>query len=113
MSDDDQPPEDPIASDLVREDASFVDIVLQFVDGLDVRLEAMENAIRESDFEALRIAADQLKGSGGGYGYPMLTEQAAEVERQAKAQVLEECRQAVDDLTAICERIVVSDEEDV
>lgn len=103
-----RPPDgfEPIGSELVKEDATFADIVQQFVDGLSLRLKTMEDAIRAADFEALRVAAHQLKGSGGGYGYPILTDRAAELERQAKTKQLEECQAMIRQLREICARVV-------
>ncbi len=100
-------PGDVIGSELVREDASFADIVTQFVAGLDDRLRRMDDAVRAADFDALRVAAHQLKGSGGGYGYPILTERAAQLERHAKDRTLDECIASVEELKAICKRVVV------
>ena len=100
-------PKSLIGSDLVRGDPFFADIVFHFVDGLGTRLETMETAIRSADFERLRVAAHQLKGSGGGYGYPVLSERAARLERKARAGVLADCNQAFADLKQVCERIVV------
>jgi HPt (histidine-containing phosphotransfer) domain-containing protein len=111
MADETQRPGDLIGSDLVREDASFGDIVLQFVEGLSERLANMERAIRMSDLEALRVAAHQLKGSGGGYGYPILSERAADLERHAKAGLADECMQALGELKALCERVVVNTDQ--
>jgi HPt (histidine-containing phosphotransfer) domain-containing protein len=97
----------PIGSQLVRDDPSFEDLVVQFVEGLQGRLDNMEKAIRASDFESLRVAAHQLKGSGGGYGYPILTKRAAELERSAKDQALDECFDVLTELREICSRVVV------
>ncbi len=99
--------EDRISSDLVREDPSYADIVVQFVGGLSNRLKTMEDAIRAADFEALRVAAHQLKGSGGGYGYPILTEQAAKLEKQAQSHAIGDCADLFAELSEICERVVV------
>ncbi len=107
MPDEEASSKDPIRSELVREDASFTQIVVEFVEGLGDRLTSMEAAIRESDFDALRSAAHKLKGSGGGYGYPILTERASELEQHAKAQILDDCVQTLDELRRLCGRVVV------
>lgn len=98
-----------IISELIIEDESFEDIVIQFVEGLSDRVKTMEDALRSSDFEALRVAAHQLKGSGGGYGYPILTEMATVLEEQAKNQSMDECQQEFEKLKEVCTRVVVSD----
>ncbi len=100
-------PDDPIGSNLIREDASLAGIVKWFVEGIADRLTAMEEALHESDFDALRIAAHQLKGTGGGYGYPLLTERAAELEQHARDAVLEDCKKAFEELKRLCAQIVV------
>jgi len=102
---------EPIISELVQEDASFADIVVQFIEGLGDRIAIMEDALRAADFEALRGAAHQLKGSGGGYGYPILTKCAAELERNAKAHSLECCAEQLEDLRGLCSRVVVGPEQ--
>ena len=102
---------DPIGSELVKEDPSFADIVGEFVEGLSARLTAMEEALRGSDFETLRTAAHQLKGSGGGYGYPLVTERATELEQHARAQAHDDCVQSFGELQRICSRIVVDPAE--
>lgn len=100
-----------IGSELLRDDSSLEEVVLAFVDGLKDRIAGMEAAVREGDFEALRTSAHQLKGSGGGYGYPALTDQAGTLERQAKSHAAGECLAAVDDLRKLCDRIVVEPAE--
>ncbi len=111
MADEDNAPVDPIGSDLIREDASFADIVVQFVEGLSSRLETMGKALGASDFEALRTAAHQLKGSGGGYGYPTLSERAAMLEKHAKTCAIDDCQQALNELKSLCERVVVDTDD--
>lgn len=96
-----------IGSELVRDDPSFTKIVDQFVDGLKDRLAKMEEAVRKADFESLRTAAHQLKGSGGGFGFPVLTESAAALEQHAKSHALDDCQSALTELRALCSRLVV------
>lgn len=103
--------EKKIGSELLRDDASLEDVVLAFVDGLKDRISVMEAAASEGDFETLRSSAHQLKGSGGGYGYPVLTEKAATLEQEAKAQATDECVAALDELKGLCGRIVVEPAE--
>ena len=96
-----------IGSELLRDDSSLEEVVMTFVEGLKDKVSAMETAAREGDFEALRSSAHQLKGSGGGYGYPILTERAGVLEQEAKAQAADQCLASVEELKQVCERIVV------
>ncbi len=112
MSEQTPNPGKKIGSDLVKQDSSFAEIVVQFVDGLGERLTKMTDALNTTDFDALRMAAHQLKGSGGGYGYPALTERASKLEQFAKDQALEDCTASLGELKALCSRVVVDDRQD-
>lgn len=99
----------PISSEIVKTDPSFAELVTQFVEGLGERLANMDGAIRAADFERLRVAAHQLKGSGGGYGYSILTELAGGLEKHAKSMSMTDCISSFDVLREVCSRIVVTD----
>lgn len=111
MTDGNDGTNEKIGSELLNEDASMEDVVLAFVDGLKRRVSAMETAARDGDFEALRASAHQLKGSGGGYGYPILTERAGRLEQEANEQAAEQCVALVEELKQVCDRIVVEPAE--
>ncbi len=70
-----------LVSQLVIEDPEMIDVVEEFVGELPNRITEMQNAHRELDWELLRTCAHRLKGAGGSYGYPMLSEVAATLER--------------------------------
>lgn len=106
------PPEsrDPIESNLARENSEFTKIISQFVEGLSGRLSRMQEAINCADMHALRVSAHQLKGSGGGFGYPILMNYAAQLEQCAIGGKLDECRDRFEELRGICSRIVVAEQ---
>jgi len=98
---------DPIISTLVQQDPSFSDLVEQFIAGLDGRIQAMRQAVEDSELDVLKVLAHQLKGAGGGYGYPILSEAAASLQRHAKEQQIETCRKSLEELASIIARVVV------
>jgi HPt (histidine-containing phosphotransfer) domain-containing protein len=63
---------------------AIAEILNVFLDGLSEMLLKMRLAMMGGNGPALAALAHQLKGSGGGYGYPMLTDVAAKLERAAK-----------------------------
>jgi CheY-like chemotaxis protein len=67
------------------DDADMLEIIRQFVRGLPDRSSAILRASRADDVDALTRLAHQLKGSAGGYGFPRITEAAAEVEQALAA----------------------------
>ncbi len=105
MSDANQDQGNPILSELMQEDSSYEELVADFVGRLSDRVTQLEGAIRAADFESLRVTAHQLKGSGGGYGYPIITDRAAELEQHAINGALEDCVKAITELRSITGRV--------
>lgn len=75
-----------VTSELIAEDPDLRALVEMFAAELPDRLESLAQAQREADFQALSTLAHQLKGAGGSYGYPQLTELGAEMEQAFKQQ---------------------------
>jgi HPt (histidine-containing phosphotransfer) domain-containing protein len=107
VTDENKKPIDPIPSDLVRANANFEDLVQTFVDGLGQRIHTMEQALNKGDVDALKQAAHQLKGTGGGHGYAILSEMAAQMEQDTVNGDLDAVRQDLDELKIIVSRVVV------
>ena len=100
----DAAPVDAIHSDYA-DDPDLGGVLEQFVAGLDAQMTAMREAIDGSYPEELQRLAHQLKGAGGGYGYPALTEEAAILEQAAKAGDTEQARLTLRRLTDLCQAI--------
>ncbi|MGM9486735.1 ATP-binding protein [Ideonella sp. YS5] len=58
----------------------------EFRAGLPAQLDAIRAALRQSDWEALGLVIHNIKGTGGSYGYPRLTELAANIESELAAR---------------------------
>lgn len=102
-------PKDHILSELVQSDPSYADLVEEFVAGLDDRVHSMGQSLADGQFDTLKSLAHQLKGSGGGHGYQILTEVAATLEEQARNQELQACQTSLEELTSIVSRVVVAE----
>ncbi len=61
-------------------DPDMVEIVREFASDLPNRVRRLEELLAQGDFEELERVAHQLKGAGGGYGFPQITEAAAVLE---------------------------------
>ncbi len=97
---------EPIVSTLIQDDPSFVDLVEDFVGGLDDRIAAIKAAVDGEDFGQLKTLSHQIKGAGGGYGYPDLTEVAGRLESDSMAHDLDACKAEVDALNALIVRVI-------
>lgn len=94
-----------------EDDPDMLEIVREFAEEAPARAVELETRLEDGDLEKLRTLAHQLKGAGGGYGFPQVTELAAELEQALKqgmdvAVVQDRCVTLCDCLRAI----VVSEE---
>lgn len=65
----------------------------------------MHKVFDVGDYDGLRRLAHQMKGTGGSYGYPMLTEAAKVLEEAAKARDVEACTTALETLEVLCQAV--------
>lgn len=96
----DQCPE-TISSDWA-DDPELASILNDFVAGLSDKIAAMRNSLAGGRFEELQRFAHQLKGAGGGYGYPALTESARSLENAARGRSRDACGLALAQLSTLC-----------
>jgi len=95
---------EPLPSELA-DDADMAELTEQFLNSLPARIEAMGQALRSQDFETLARTAHQLKGAAGGYGYPLITQAARELETSVKArEAVAALQRQVEALRALCEQ---------
>jgi PAS domain S-box-containing protein len=77
--------EEPIISEFI-DDPDMAPIIRRFVERLDDQLDAMHRSLANREHEELRRLAHKLKGAGGSYGFPMLTEAGKALEDAARMQ---------------------------
>jgi signal transduction histidine kinase/CheY-like chemotaxis protein len=82
------------------DDPEMSELIEAFIARLPETADAMAQALANNCFDELRRLAHQLKGSGGGYGYPSLTQQASKLEDSARAADGEAARLALGELQA-------------
>jgi CheY-like chemotaxis protein/HPt (histidine-containing phosphotransfer) domain-containing protein len=87
------------------DDTDLVELIDEFVVGLEADVESMRKALENGDHDGLRRLAHQMKGAGGSYGYPMLTEAAKEIEEAAKAKDNDACMLAMDKFAILCQAV--------
>jgi HPt (histidine-containing phosphotransfer) domain-containing protein len=67
-------------------DADFHDLLVEFAAAMPERRDGLIGAYRAGEYDLLRTRAHQLKGAGGGFGFPQLTDLAAVLEKACIAQ---------------------------
>lgn len=72
------------SSDAEQEDFDLDALVPQYLALCRRDLVALQASLEKLDFEGVRILGHNLKGSGGAYGFPYITELGARLEQAAK-----------------------------
>jgi PAS domain S-box-containing protein len=86
---------------------TFRSIAASFRESLINRLDALELALADQDFQRIAEWAHWLKGAGGTVGYSCFTEPARRLEEHAKSQRLELIPTSVKELAALAGRLAV------
>lgn len=97
--------ETPIVSNLLEEEPDLVEMVRYFIKTLPDDIDKIKQAASEGDWSTVRNLSHQLKGRGGGFGYPIVTEVASKIEFQLASENYPSVKSLVSELNSICERI--------
>lgn len=81
-------------------------ILARFVERLPQRVHEIARLAREQDLQGLERAVHQIKGAAGGYGFPRISEAAADTESSIRgAEPLDSILQRVDELLALIQSV--------
>ena len=97
----------PLVSTLPMNDAEFREIVVRFIDRLDVQIEKMRAALADKDAQELANLAHWLKGAGGTVGFGLLSTMGKDLEVTVKSRDWAGSGDLLDQLEAHARRIVV------
>ena len=89
----------------LADDADLVELIDEFIAGLEYDIKAMHKMLDGCDYDSLRSLAHQMKGAGGSYGYPILTETAKILEEAAEAKDIEACTTVLDEFEVLCQAV--------
>ncbi len=96
---------EPIFSPLAC-DPDLAEIVALFVDEMPGRIHRLHRLLESGEWEELRRAAHQLKGSAGSHGFEPVSLAAGELESALKSGAAEpETRRFVERLADICRSV--------
>lgn len=68
---------------IIAVDAQIAALVPRFLGNRAADVDKIRAALAGADFEAVRVAAHGMKGSGGGYGFPEISRLGAAMEEGA------------------------------
>ncbi len=96
---------------VVHIDIDLEDLIPGFLANRQKDLLKLEAAIQERDFETLKSIGHNLKGVGGGYGFPDITTAGAEIEESSKVNDLDKARENIEKLSHYLANLEVIYEE--
>lgn len=105
------PPATAAPGDAVRsamcDDPDMAAIIVEFAAQLSSRLNDMRQALNNGNWDLLCRMAHNIKGAGGSYGYPLLSEEAGKLESQAKHTDIEASTLTLSKMAGLCRRIQI------
>ncbi len=88
------------------EDPDMKEVLGEFVSQLPAQVARIESQLAGESLEDLRRSVHQIKGAGGGYGFAVITQQAAAAEQRIKAQEsLDQISHGINELVALIRRV--------
>jgi len=102
---------DPDAFSLDINDPADAELIEYFLGELPERVDAIEAAFSNDDYEALGRVAHQLKGAAPGFGFPAIGNEAGKLEQQISSicdptEEIEAIRSQVDSLVSLCNSFI-------
>lgn len=100
----------PLSEVLISEladDPDMAAIIKIYVGKFPSKIRSMREYLVNNRLDELARLAHQLKGTGGGYGFPSISNAAWRVEQEAKSNSdLQQLRTAVSELTILCQKAI-------
>lgn len=97
---------DPVRSEFAG-DTDYAELLELFAASTPDKQRQLRDTFRAGDIEQLQSFAHELKGAGGGYGFPGLTERAARLEAACKANDVADIDDLLQDVLDFLGRIDV------
>lgn len=100
-----------IPSQLLENDPEMIELIDRFISRLPDMGEDINNAYNTEQWGIFSELVHQMKGIGGGYGYPMLTELCAIIEITIKQADFSRIKIHLDELNSFIEQIIAASDE--
>ncbi len=97
----------PIVSEILGDDPDLMPLVERFVARLPVAVTKIRTQFDAGNWQELREAAHDLKGTSGNLGFPTLMELAHQIEQSAVNQSVDTAAKLIDDLELLLGRVRV------
>jgi len=95
----------PLYSELTDEEPEIVEVINRFITKLPVQIATINAAFYANDWATFRDCVHDLKGMGGGFGFPQLSQLAAKIETLFKQQDYAAIVPVISELNLLLQRI--------
>jgi len=95
----------PIPSQLLADEPAMGEVVIAYLKRLPELMLRVNDAMAQQNWPELRKVIHDIKGTGGGFGYPILTDLATKIEFQMAKDDVAEITASVAALNCLCQRI--------
>lgn len=92
---------------IVRVDPDIQDLIPDFMRMRRNDVESIQAALQKNDLRTIEILGHSMKGSGGGYGFGLISEIGGDMEIAAKKGDKEEIRKRTADLANYLDRVEI------
>lgn len=97
--------DEPIYSELIEEEPDIIEVVDRFIENLPEQITKLDTAFYANDWQTFRNSVHDLKGMGGGFGFPQLSQEAAKIETQLQQQNYSAILPMISELKLLVKRI--------
>ena len=94
-----------VHTNVVQVEEGMEDVVPGYLAKRRAEVPFYQGALGRSDFDSIRKYAHKMKGTGSGYGFPMLTEVGAAMEKAAMESDAGQLRECIDQLALYLESV--------
>ena len=101
------PNADPIISTILKDEPEYADLIEVFVERLTPTVTKAQQLFNDKNWPQFHKEIHDLKGMGGSYGFPMVTELAGEIGLQLRNDNTAAVQDLLNELESVSERIVM------
>lgn len=94
-----------LTSGILDDEPDLIDLIDKFISRLPGMWDSIRQAHKVQDEEEFLRLIHQMKGVGGGYGYPVLTELCSQIEFQTENQNHEKVIELMEEFNLMVDRI--------
>ena len=95
-----------LTSSLLKDDPDLIDIIDKFIQRLPLLRDSINQAYTAQNMEEFSGLIHQMKGVGGSYGYPILTEMCVKIEFQLASQDSEKTNAIIEEFNFMVTKII-------